>query len=143
VDIALDMTAFDQAKSGRITGPIWLRHKDIEFPERGWNDFPVIVLSWWLRNVTHLADGTTALCHFMDGPFEFNVSKVGSGLCQVQLVEQRAHTSKLLSEFMADESEFITALRTAAGTVLSECSRRGWTGQDIERLRESAHAGRS
>ena len=79
----------------------------------------------------------------MDGPFEFTVAKVGSGLCHVQLAQQRAETMTLLSEFTVDESEFITTLRLAAGTLLSECSRRGWNGQDIEKLRLSAQAGRN
>jgi len=143
VDIALEPTAFDQAKSGAITGPIWLRHEGIEFPERGWSDFPVVVLGWWLRNAAELASGAkTALCSFMDGPFEFSISTEASGLYQVQLAERRVGGKSVLSEFTVDATALHSALRTAVATVLGECNRRGWTGPDVEDLRASTHAGR-
>ncbi len=47
--IALDLQTFDQSRqSGNVTGVIFLESQGRAFPERGWSDFPVIILGWWI-----------------------------------------------------------------------------------------------
>ena len=143
MDIALEPKDFEQAKSGAITGPIWLRHQGVEFPERGWSDFPVVILGWWLKHVADLARGAkSALCSFMDGPFEFSVTSEVPGICRLQLARRGVEAKSVVSEFTVDAITLHASLHTAAATVLAECDRRGWAGRDIEDLRASARAGR-
>ena len=59
--------------SGVVTGVIVVRCGEAVFPAPGWNDFPVIVLSWWTAECRKLFSGETARCRFMDGPFEFQM----------------------------------------------------------------------
>lgn len=137
MDIALEPKAFARAQSGAITGPIWLRHEGIAFPEKGWSDFPVIVLGWWLTQLLALGQGArSALCSFMDGPYDFSVSTEAPGLFRLKLTQRGAKTNSLVSEFTIDASALRASLLAAAASTLAECDRRGWSGRDVEDLHE-------
>jgi hypothetical protein len=61
-------------ESGKIVGEIFVTGEEIHFPERGWNDFPVIVLGWWLTALQRPPTGLgVQIFRFMDGPYEFVV----------------------------------------------------------------------
>jgi hypothetical protein len=139
VDIALEPKAFEQSKSGAITGPIWIHHEATDFPERGWSDFPVRILSWWLDAIGNLNRGAKdAVFSFMDGPFEFKVSDGQPGGFRVQLIERRLDTQSIVLEFGVSLQALQTSLHLAAASALVECDRRGWAGQDVENLRSFA-----
>lgn len=62
----------NQGSSGLITGEIYFEENNIYFPEKGWNDFPVIILGWWINSFLELVkqnSETFEFC-FMDGPFK-------------------------------------------------------------------------
>ena len=42
------------AGSGNPFGQIWLRVGEVSFPNEGWTDFVVVVLSWWTQVVLDL-----------------------------------------------------------------------------------------
>lgn len=62
----------NQGSSGLITGEIYFEENNNYFPEKGWNDFTVIILGWWissfLKSVKQNSE-TFEFC-FMDGPFK-------------------------------------------------------------------------
>lgn len=138
MEVALDLTSFQQSQSGTVTGLIWIRHETVDFPERGWSDFPVRILSWWLESLGSLARGEkVAVFSFMDGPFEFRVASHLSGTCQVQFIE-RISSPSICREFGIDLPTLQKSLQFAAAAVLTECSRRRWTGPDVDHLRSCA-----
>ena len=58
VDVAVDTAALVQKESGTIAGPIWLRDGDpdtqADFPEVGWVDLPLAVLTSWVQELQRL-----------------------------------------------------------------------------------------
>lgn len=101
-EIVMSTTILDSAKiyvdveslsygENSITGVITLQTSDAYFPERGWNDFPVIILRWWLKELLRLwhgelKNGESVECLFMDGDFYFDVS-ARDGRWLIQCVE--------------------------------------------------------
>jgi hypothetical protein len=82
VNVKVDTQTF-AVQSGTVTGRIYLKcSDDLCFPERDWNDFPVIILTWWLDAmfafVTALAPAVQL--HFMDGPFSVKICKCADRL---------------------------------------------------------------
>jgi len=55
-----------------ITGHLFVQVGDFFFPEKGWDDFVVVVLGWWIENAI-LLDGPVVEVDnlFMDGPYSF------------------------------------------------------------------------
>jgi hypothetical protein len=139
VEIVVVPSSFDRARSGAITGPVWLRHgrRDVpptDFPEANWTDFPIVILGWWLEALRS-PRGAEVECSFMDGPFEFTVSGPMDTLARVCCFGRGIEAKVPVVEFFVPVRMLITSLLSAAASALAECDRRGWAGSDVEQLR--------
>jgi hypothetical protein len=130
VDVMVDPTSMERTQTGAVAGPLWLRCRDPrideqQLPERGWSDFPVPVLTWWLQALAQLASGHASELRFMDGPVVITIEPRPADRLAVL-------TSELNVELSA--AEFENGVRAAATSVLSECKRRNWSSRDILQL---------
>jgi len=48
ISFKTDPVSIDFSKSQAVTGVVFFDFGSFQFPEKGWNDFIVVVLSWWL-----------------------------------------------------------------------------------------------
>lgn len=82
---------FHMYESGSIVGHIWVEIGESSFPSRAWDDFPVVIMGWWLENVTSLWSGTKTHCDFlfMDGPFYFDIIAQNKHDCVLQFFRRR------------------------------------------------------
>jgi hypothetical protein len=63
------------------TGQVCFSHNDAAFPELNWNDFVVVLVTEWAKEITRLlkeAKGQISL-HFMDGPFIMQLKRKNPG----------------------------------------------------------------
>lgn len=128
--ILVDTTSIERTGSGTVVGKIYLDVHEAFFPERGWFDFPVVILQWWLEALARLSSGASRReeLRFMDGPFWVEI-EVGSDVVSYRLVG------------LADEPVGTLSLEAfrrealAAGRQLVEaCDASGWSSVDIDRL---------
>ena len=131
VEVVVEPNTLRRSPVGAITGHLWLRWAEADgssrhFPEAGWADFPVPVLSWWLQALGELKIGSGAEFRFMDGPHIIHINLSADKLTL------RGHEMTLAIPAAAFESR----LREAASRVLSECAQRGWSSRDILQLRK-------
>lgn len=64
--------------ASRVTGPIWIEIGDYAFPAKGWDDFPLVLLNWWIDSA---ASGAKSMSFdFMDGPYRYDVKDCADGL---------------------------------------------------------------
>ena len=134
--IAVAEDAFQLMTSGALTAGIWMRCGSELFPDEDWNDFPVSILTWWLREVSDLESGTTeeSECCFMDGPFSFRIERTDDPL-QWQVVCV-THTIKVREvnwgRFSRDDVR--EAIVGAADAVIAYCRREGIEPNGIDSL---------
>lgn len=71
INIILNSESVLKEKSGKITGEIYFEIDGRCFPEKGWNDFPAIIISWWIQEFlrTKRYKEKDFEFMFMDGPF--------------------------------------------------------------------------
>jgi hypothetical protein len=76
--------------STQIFSEIYFQIGNIFFPEKKWDDFTVIILSWWLKEACKIKKNNIAKAHFsfMDGSFYFEVHFV-SETCNIEFIEDR------------------------------------------------------
>ena len=43
-------SSLNQSNSGLVTGEIYFVDNNNYFPEKGWSDFPTIILGWWMNS---------------------------------------------------------------------------------------------
>ncbi|MEL6328097.1 MAG: hypothetical protein AAFR38_00415 [Planctomycetota bacterium] len=71
LDIRLEFDAASPS-SDPNTGNIWVELNGDGFPERGWADFPIVVLGWWSEALISQRPNQRIQWRFMDGPFELS-----------------------------------------------------------------------
>jgi len=127
-----------RSAGGGITGAVLLRLDDTAFPGEGWSDFPVVVLGWWLRTFTRLLSsaGTSGRCHFMDGPFAFEVEHARGGEWFVtQLRGARRGSARQING-----PSLVESIVASARAILAACAQRGWYSADVDELRAATDA---
>ncbi len=123
---------------GAINGVISLRVGDCYFPEREWNDFPVVILKWWLDEMSLLwrgqqEDKDGIACAFMDGDFYFTVSERKEERWIIECVKGLPGERT----GCAGEAGRLAIIREAiscASQVIDACRSRGWKTQEIDEL---------
>ncbi|WP_147445575.1 hypothetical protein [Corallococcus aberystwythensis] len=117
--VHVDPNTLAMSASGMISGVILLRGEESSFPDDAWNDAPVVLLKWWLEELTGLQSGhaATACCHFMDGPFSFDVS-LSDGEFMLRCQRQRQHATQVVLESRVPSAVFMEVLVAAAHQVV-------------------------
>lgn len=121
-----------QGSSGAITGSLWVRTDDIEFPERDWSDFVPTVLRWWMEALSPQPQRGSVSLLFMDGPFEIRLTEL-RGLWTATFVT-REPDGIVHARIAVDLDAFTRNLRNVSKEVVSECSRRGWTNDALSAI---------
>ncbi len=120
-----------------ITGIIALRVGEAYFPEREWNDFPVIILGWWLTELLQLWRGEPeaaegVICAFMDGAFYYSVSAQGERWL-IECVEGTLD-EEIVAEAEVDRAGFMKEMLACAAQLLNACHARNWRTADTDKL---------
>jgi hypothetical protein len=82
VRISFDPATLHQSRSGSITGVVYFEFgPERQFPSLGWNDFVVVLASWWMVALKEVAEGAPEVkLYFMDGPYWITVVSQEGGL---------------------------------------------------------------
>jgi hypothetical protein len=126
--VVITSTLAARSPSANVTGLISLKVRDRVFPDAQWNDFPVVILGWWLVGLTELASGASSTYEalFMDGPYKFVVHLVSGHAANLTLHTQEEQWSETI-----DFQAFYASAAQAGSAVLHECLSRGWSNQDL------------
>ena len=134
--INLSTATLAASPSGKVSGGIWLRVGEHEFPEREWNDYPVVLLAWWLEAMDKLQSGSVAKaeCNFMDGPWHFELESAGASW-RLRLVDgHKKGSASLVGEALVAPAELVKQTLAAARVVVSECRHHSWKPADLPAL---------
>jgi hypothetical protein len=117
-----------------ICGQVWCESGTLAFPGPHWNDFPIVVVSWWLEAVVGLVDGRkrNADVSFMDGPYVVHVFAKRRESWQAEWVERRAAGTNVIHQFDFTPDPFIRSLIACSDDLLQECSTNGWESTDVD-----------
>lgn len=90
-NIVINETSIIEGKSGQITGEIYFETSRGGFPEKNWNDFVVVVLSWWTNSLANLLlnDENETNFYFMDGPYRVFVAKSSDNMLKMQFCSDK------------------------------------------------------
>jgi hypothetical protein len=115
------------------TAAIWLALGAKVFPEQGWDDFVVVILAAWMRVVADVLRGAKdrEFVHFMDGPYEVEVSAVSQSKLRLRAIEDR-DTEVIAAEVNA--VPLVESLLAAAQELIAECKKRGHATRDVDNL---------
>jgi hypothetical protein len=137
ITVQTEVTSLEQSKSQAITGVIYFDFVNHQFPEKGWNDFIVVVLCWWLSALKSIAfeDSDSEELLFMDGPLYINVKKLNNGLYCVECFDRGVNRDvKFSAEYQL--ADILDSVLCAAKSIYSVCSQKGWKNDDLIELKK-------
>ncbi|HSE16489.1 MAG TPA: hypothetical protein VLB46_05525 [Pyrinomonadaceae bacterium] len=122
--------------SGSIIGHIWITMGDWAFPGLAWDDFPVVILGWWIESwLSRSSEGQRAVrCNFMDGPYWFEITTSEPQRAIVKCFQDSKAGSKLLHKTRCKRSSITGALLAASESILQVCKEHEWTSSDLDNL---------
>ena len=127
---------FMRRESGSVIGHIWISTGDWAFPGVAWDDFPVVILGWWIESwlLTPSQDHRTAKYNFMDGPYWFEITTSQAERAIVQCFRNSEAGSELLHKTGCKCSSVTGALLTASESILQVCKELKWKSKDLDNL---------
>jgi hypothetical protein len=139
ISLIADTGTLRTRQGGPANGQIWLEINHSQFPMHGWDDFVVVVMSWWAASMLRLLRGSRKeRVHFMDGPYTVEITKL-HGQLQFRALEG-AYRSKEVAVGEISAGTFIAQMNAEARAVLAACKSQGWWSNDAEQLKGSIEA---
>jgi hypothetical protein len=137
--IRVDAETFERTDSGLTYGEIWLELDGRGFPDPGWTDFAVRVLSWWVDAVLVLLKRESAAAEvlFMDGPYEVEIEVEGPEAWRVSAIARGRLARRVALTSTVDPRPLAASVVAAAESALAMCRARGWEDADSRTLTNS------
>src|SRR5699024_6489063 len=99
IDINIVNETLTITNENMITGEIYFVTENEVFPEKGWNDFVVVILTWWHDALINLIqseqNGTEQAFEFMDGPLSVKAIKMSENVLELQFIKERRETEEI------------------------------------------------
>lgn len=135
-DIHVEPAKFSATKRGKVTGPVSIQMYDRFFPAEDWDDFPVVILSWWLEALLSIEGGQRGkvLCQFMDGPYWFEIDRVKGNKVDMRFFSDRVQRRENVFNAVFEFDTVATATMSAASKTIEVCQQHGWASSDLDAL---------
>jgi len=154
VNVAVNTESLKQSERGAILGEIFVNVGQDQFPESNWNDFVVVVLTWWCTECAALLRGTSqAELSFMDGPFFLDLQALSKDEWSVRFLRHRYAASPTMVESVPASGlpdglrirpgTFVSSVASTSDVVLTECGLRGWITPEVDELKRGLELLRS
>jgi len=136
--IVLDTRKAGRSAAGLVFTGLEVRIGSHSFPESGWVDFSVVVLSSWGESLWRLLGGQDAeTLHWMEGPFAMRICRKSEEVWALQVVERTTTGESATPAVTIDPIKFSESLLDAADIVLQLCLQRGWCDRETDRLQRA------
>lgn len=119
--VKLNTASIIHSSSGMTLAEICLHVGDNRFPNEGWVDLAVIILSSWNRAlITLLKDGRQPVeIRFMEGPFVVEITRVSATIWRADFFESGLE-KKLLYKHEVDAEAFVRSVLDACDQLLGD-----------------------
>ena len=136
MSFSINLKTGEFKKSRLVSGPIWLEVEKQNFPSQQWNDFPVVILGWWLEAIADLVSkkAGSAKCLFMDGPYYFEVDATLGEIWGITLITNQSSGIKRSSRQEVTPKIVISETLRASQMVADFCRHRDWRSSDLSTL---------
>lgn len=133
IEVEVDSLEYNNNIIGNISFVVDYHHY---FPDEGWSDFVVIILSWWIKSFKGLlvsSMGQKFKFDFMDGTPVVHGKKLDPNHVELSFEydnENRENEFKAICKL----EELKNSLLTAAKKVLRAVERNNWSSEEINEL---------
>lgn len=126
---------FGQSAAGLVYGGLHIQLGERRFPDLGWTDFVVVVLSWWCRALARVleGEGNPVEVRFMEGPYLVVIGPASGQAFHLELVEA-GKSRRILCETDVLIDPLVKSVVASAELTIVECRNRDWWSNDADEL---------
>jgi len=135
VRICFDPSTLHQSRLGSITGVVYFEFDpERQFPSLGWNDFVVVLGSWWIVALREITEGASEVkLRFMDGPYWITVAS-HEGEAVLRCTEERRGAG-VTYEAKVKLIDLTAEIFSYASKVSDACRAAGISSTDLGNMR--------
>lgn len=136
--ILFDQKHLHRSSYGSITAPLYIEITDYQFPEKGWSDFVVVVLGWWVESMLKIVSGSTRIAEFrfMDGPQLIRLTMEDSNNAKLEFINRKLADEKIEKVASVYINEIVSELLSVSKQVINSCEQLGWESDDLRHLKK-------
>ena len=137
VDIRVNEQSFELSRS-KITSEICFIIEDQFFPEKNWNDFVVVILTWWLHSLKKLmlsVDRSPCDFSFMDGPLLVRGKKIDNDIINLEFVREKLNGDEIQLTARCSVNQLRKSLIGAARKTVKIIEAKMWDTEETRKLR--------
>ena len=106
------------------------------FPDEGWSDFIIVILSWWIEELYNLKQSkSNKKCEllFMDGPESIECEKIDDNTLNLDFIirDEKVYSCE------CEIDDVLESIIKTSNMVLNEVKKRNWKTRDIDNLEET------
>lgn len=138
ISIEVDLDSLENRQN--VTGKIFFvidYHR--YFPEEGWSDFVVIILSWWINSIKGLivSDiGRTYEFDFMDGTPIVLAKKLDNKNLELRFCTEEGTKRHVTLNAICSIEELRDSILSVSKKVIRSFERKRWKRYDIDQLKD-------
>lgn len=139
VSVVIEESTLEISNRKSITGEIYFQIGDTFFPDCNWNDFIVVILTWWNKSIKSLETssvGTSQDFNFMDGPFYVHGVKKDSTHIILNFITRNKAGLEVIALLDTEIDSLKNSIAKASRKVLEEVNAKNWITDDIEELKK-------
>ena len=137
ISLNVDLASLEMNRSKNITGTIYFiidYHR--YFPGEGWDDFLVIILSWWIKSIRGVdisRIGTNYKLGFMAGTPEIFLKKISENQVEMNFRFEDNLDDSFKGRFLLKELK--DSVLSVSKKVIRELDRNQWVTEDIDEFK--------
>ncbi|MBB6674797.1 hypothetical protein [Cohnella nanjingensis] len=136
--IVIDESTLEISNRKSITGEVYFQFGDSSFPDSNWNDFVVVILTWWNKSIKLLETssvGTAQDFNFMDGPFYVHGVKKDSAQISLHFTRRNKDGLEVIASLDTEIESLKKTIAKASRKVIKEINAKNWVTDDVEELK--------
>lgn len=134
--VEADQHTVELSAHNAVTGEVHLRVGSVCFPDARWNDFLIVLLSWWLQALLDLFESESDCFEFcfMDGPFKARGTLLDSCTVSVEFIEDKLRGERTVMTRTGSMMALKRSLIQAAEETMQTIKAHDWRPNDFDRL---------
>ncbi|GAA3622538.1 hypothetical protein [Flavivirga jejuensis] len=119
----------------KIFGNIYFEENEYAFPEKGWNDFVIIILNWWAKSILKLLKNISIEeeLDFMDGPASVKVQYLKNNSFSLYFILNK----EVVYSSEVDVELFTKAFLKELNSLIRNIKENRWESEEIYSLMEN------
>ncbi|ODP30223.1 hypothetical protein PTI45_00293 [Paenibacillus nuruki] len=139
VGVVIEEYTLELSSHKSITGGVYFQIGDTFFPDCHWNDFIIVILTWWNKSIKLLETssvGTSQNFDFMDGPFYVHGVKKDSSHITLNFIRRKQIGLEVIASLDTEIISLKKSITKASKKVMGEVDAKQWMTDDIEELKK-------